>query len=305
MQVQSRSESINKRRMCVAAVLLLVSFLFVVVACALPAFSAGSVEFPKDGTFFGRKWGYTAGFGIWGVGGYLNDDTCDAANAFITLAGGDKWSCSDVVSYHCEYVSSPTSGQDYLDNSLCAYARSIAWETPSCDDDDDCAGGDTCGHAQALDRGRGGGVDLDGSACVRRLCARLPRLLLQAAQALPHRRPRRRGGGAFGRAVCAVGVERLRGAGRRRLGVRPLVVVRPPGLRLRRPPHLPPPLPRRQLAQVGAGPRLGHLVGGVWRRRAQRWRARAAVGAPAGCLVSSMHGAAVGTPGVICRVVVQ
>ena len=144
MQVQSRSESINKRRMCVAAVLLIVSFLFVVVACALPAFSAGSVEFPKDGTFFGRKWGYTAGFGIWGVGGYLNDDTCDAANAFITLAGGDKWSCSDVVSYHCEYVSSPTSGQDYLDNSLCAYARSIAWETPSCDDDDDCAGGDTC-----------------------------------------------------------------------------------------------------------------------------------------------------------------
>jgi len=145
MQVQSRSESINKRRMCVAALLLLVSFLFVVVACAVPAFSAGSVEFPKDGEFLGRKWGYTAGFGIWGVGGYLNEDTCDAANLLITGFGGDKWSCSDVVSFHCEYVSSPTSGQDYLDNSLCFYARSIAWEARSCDDDDDCAEGDSCG----------------------------------------------------------------------------------------------------------------------------------------------------------------
>ena len=145
MDVQSRSESINKHvafRMCVATVLVAISGIFVVVACAVPAFSAGTRTFIYE--VDGSDYGGSVGYGIWGVRGYLNEDACNLVNAFITLRGGDKWSCSDVVSYHCEYVSS-TSIQEGFDNILCGYARSIAWEARSCDDDDDCAEGDTCG----------------------------------------------------------------------------------------------------------------------------------------------------------------
>ncbi|EOD11170.1 hypothetical protein EMIHUDRAFT_437711 [Emiliania huxleyi CCMP1516] len=146
MEVQSRSESINKRRMCVAAVLLAISGMFVVVACAVPAFSAGTRTYEVRGSDYGGSVGY----GIWGVGGYLNEDACNLANVAISFLGGDKWSCSDVVSYHCEYVSSPSiQDPEFIskgfDNILCGYARSIAWEARSCDDDDDCAEGDTCG----------------------------------------------------------------------------------------------------------------------------------------------------------------
>ena len=140
MEVQSRSESINKRRMCVAAVLLAISGMFVVVACAVPAFSAGTRTYEVGGSG-GDDYGGSVCYGIWGVGGYLNEDACNLVNAFITLRGGDKWSCSDVVSYHCEFVSLP-SIQEGFDNILCGYARSIAWEARSCDDDDDCAEGD-------------------------------------------------------------------------------------------------------------------------------------------------------------------
>ncbi|EOD35748.1 hypothetical protein EMIHUDRAFT_227277 [Emiliania huxleyi CCMP1516] len=107
MDVQTRSESINKHvafRMCVATVLLAISGIFVVVACAVPAFSAGTPTFIYE--VDGSDYGGSVGYGIWGVGGYLNEDSCDAVNAFITLRGGEEWSCSDVVSYHCEYATS-------------------------------------------------------------------------------------------------------------------------------------------------------------------------------------------------------